>query len=294
MTADMVTTAKGDVEVAVAGLGLPVLVLHGSPGGIDGAVSMSHFLRRDGFKTICLSRPGYLGTPIVSGHESIDDEADLLAAVLDTINVGRVGVLAWSGGGAAAYRLAVRHPDRISAIVAIAAVSARWIAPKPSLAETLVYGTAVGERLIAFLTKRVPKHVVEEALKSEGSVRGEQLFRLRDQVWAEPEQRQLILEIAQTMNIAGKRQTGWQNDVANFARIDTLELERVKCPVLLIHGSADTDAVPEYSRSAHMKLPNGVLLEMENGTHLSFYAHPEAKAVQEKARKWFFDNAEDK
>jgi hypothetical protein len=45
-----------------------------------------------------------------------------------------------------------------------------------------------------------------------------------------------------TTNIAGPRQAGWRNDVANFARIGSLDLGRVRCPVLLVHGDADTDA----------------------------------------------------
>lgn len=292
MTIEIVATKAGAVEVEVHGSGLPVLVLHGSPGGVDAAIAMSRFLGQDNFKMICLSRPGYLGTPLDLMDASIDHEADFLAAVLDAISVDRVGVLAWSGGGAAAYRFAVRHPSRVSAVVAIAAVSSRWEAPKPSVAERLVFGTAIGERLVTFLTKQAPRHVVKGALENEGSVRGEDLDLLVDHVMADPEQCRLILEIAPTANSGGKRHAGWQNDVANFARITSLELERVACPVLLIHGDADTDAVPEFSRSAHAKLTDSALIEMNQGTHLSFYAHPEASDVQEKARKWFFDHSE--
>lgn len=286
MTAKIITTTAGIVEFETHGHGTPVIILHGSPGGIDAARAMSRFLTQDRFQTICVSRPGYLGTPLDPTDPSIDHEADLLAAVLDEIDVKCAGVLAWSGGGPAAYRLAVRHPSRVSAIVAVAAASSRWVAPKPSPAQWFVFGTPVGERLVAFLSKRAPAHVVEEALSGEGAVRGEELRKLTQRVMADPEQRQLILEIALTVNTSGKRRAGWQNDVANFARIDSLELGSVKCPVLLVHGDADTDASIEYSRSAHAELPNSTLIVMEQGTHLAFYAHPEAADVQEQARRW--------
>lgn len=287
----IITTPAGVVEVDTHGSGAtPILILHGSPGGIDAARAMSRFLltQEDRFTTICVSRPGYLGTPLDSIEPSIDHESDLLAAVLDAV-VGveqRVGVLAWSGGGPAAYRLAVRHPDRVFAIVAIAAVSFRWVAPKPSAAESFMFGTTIGERLIAFLSKRAPKRVVAGALEGQGSLRGEELRMLADQVDADPQQRQLVLEIARTVTTAGKRQAGWRNDVANLAHIDSLNLNRVRCPVLLVHGDADTDASIEHSRSAHAELPDSQLIVMKRGTHLSFYAHPEASDVQEQARRW--------
>lgn len=289
-SAEIITTAAGVVELEAHGSGRPIIVLHGSPGGVDGARAMSRFLPEDAFRTICVSRPGYLGTPPDSADPSIDRESDLLAAVLDAAGVNRAGVLAWSGGGPAGYRLAVRHPNRISAIVAIAAVSSRWVAPKPTMPDRFMFGTGAGERLIAFLSRHAPRQVIEAALASEGSLRGEELRALIVQVMADPEQRRLILEVATTVNTAGARGAGWKNDVANFARIDSLDLDRVQCPVLLVHGAADTDAPVEYSRSAHAELPDSTLVVMEGGTHLCFYAHPEAPEVQEQARRWFSDH----
>jgi pimeloyl-ACP methyl ester carboxylesterase len=288
-SAQIITTAAGAAEVEVHGSGTPVIVVHGSPGGVDAAGAMSRFLPQDTFRTICLSRPGYLGTPLDPAEPSIDHESDLLAAVLDAAGVKRAGVLAWSGGGPAAYRLAVRHPQQVSAIVAIAALSSRWVAPKPTTAQRLLFGTAAGGQLIAFLSRRAPGQAVQGALEGEGSVRGQELRTLTKQVMANPDQRRLVLEIAVTVNIAGKRKAGWRNDVANFARIDSLGLDRVQCPVLLVHGDADTDAPIDFSRSAHAELPDSTLVVMERGTHLAFYAHPQAPDVQEQARKWFSD-----
>lgn len=290
-SAGTIATALGTVEVETRGSGTPVLVLHGSPGGIDAARAMSRFLPEDDFATICLSRPGYLRTPLDPADPSIDRESDLLAAVLEAVGVARAGVLAWSGGGAAAYRLAVRHPDRVSSIVAIAALSARWVAPKPPVAERFMFGTAPGARLIAFLSRRAPEQVVQGALSGEGSLRGEALRTLTAQAMADPQQRQLVLDFAATVNTSGRRRAGWENDIANFARIDSLDLARVQCPVLLVHGDADTDALPEFSLRAHDELPDSTLVIMEAGTHLAFYAHSDAPDVQEQARTWLTAHA---
>jgi pimeloyl-ACP methyl ester carboxylesterase len=91
------------MEYAVVGTGAPVLVLHGSPGGIDAAELMAGFLPRDGIAAIVLSRPGYLGTEL-GDRTTIDQQADLLAALLDHLGIERAGVFSWSGRAPARTR----------------------------------------------------------------------------------------------------------------------------------------------------------------------------------------------
>ncbi|KAF2161325.1 hypothetical protein M409DRAFT_28362 [Zasmidium cellare ATCC 36951] len=292
MAINQVQTRAGPVEAEVTGTGIPILILHGSPGGIDAARTMSHFLDKHVFQCICLSRPGYLNTSLSRTHRSIDDEADLVAALLDALQIPRVGVLAWSGGGGVAYQLAARHPQRVFAMVAIAAVSKAWIAPKTPLAERVMFGTKFGAKVVDFMSAKVPEHVVQGALEGEGSLRGEELETLAKQVMEDPAQRQVVLEMASTVNVGGPRKEGWLNDVKNFAAIKSLGLEQVQCPVLLVHGDADTDAVPSYSEDAHARLPLSILVMMPRGTHLCFYAHPQAREVQAQATKFFWDHAQ--
>ncbi|HEY2266771.1 MAG TPA: alpha/beta hydrolase [Streptosporangiaceae bacterium] len=283
-TVELITTTAGVVEAEVRGSGAPVIVLHGSPGGIDAARAMGHFLPPEKFRTIALSRPGYLGTPLGAGGASIDHEADLLAAVLDTLGVDRAGVFAWSGGGPSAYRLAVRHPGRVASLITVAAVSARCEEPAPSMPERLMFETRAGQWLLRFLARRSPAQVVGEALAGEGSVRGDELKTLTAGVLADPEQRAAVLAFSTTVGRIGSRKAGWENDLRNFAAIGSLELDRVRCPVLLIHGDADTDVTIDYSYLAHQALPESRLIVMNRGTHLAFYAHPEAADVQEETR----------
>jgi len=287
----LVDTALGPVEAEIRGAGVPVVAFHGSPGGIDGAQMMVRFLPPDRFRTIVFSRPGYLGTPLDAADRSIDHEADVVAALLDALDVPRVGVLAWSGGGPSAYRLAVRHPDRVSCMVQIAAVSSRWVAPRYSASDRFLFGTRFGGWLVRFLSHHAPAQLVGGALAGEGSLSPDELRALTASVMADVDQREAVLAVARTMNWSGRRRAGWDNDVANYAGIGSLELERVQCPVLLIHGDADTDAVPAYSESAHAALLDSVLVTMARGTHLAFYAHPQAGQVQERVRRWFAEHS---
>src|SRR4051794_13851269 len=140
---ETVQTALGPVEVARRGSGPPVLFVHGTPGGFDSSLAMGRFLDEAGVEVIAPSRPGYLATPL-EGRASIDEQADLHAALLDALGHEQAGVIAWSGGGPSAYRLAVRHPEKVSSLVAFAAVSGQLDAPKEGLEERLMLKTGFG------------------------------------------------------------------------------------------------------------------------------------------------------
>ena len=114
----VVATAKGEIEVAVVDEGLPILQLHGSPGGYDQALGRNKVRpdRTVGVKTIAVSRPGFLRTPLTSGRTH-EEQADLYAALLTTLGVPRVIVQGASGGSYSAIQLALRHPDRVSALI---------------------------------------------------------------------------------------------------------------------------------------------------------------------------------
>jgi pimeloyl-ACP methyl ester carboxylesterase len=59
----------------------------------------------------------------------------------------------------------------------------------------------------------------------------------------------------------------------------------------LIHGDADTDVAIDFSLPAHAMLPESRLTVMNHGTHLAFYADPNAADVQEKARVFLAANS---
>jgi pimeloyl-ACP methyl ester carboxylesterase len=159
--------------------------------------------------------------------------------------VDRASVFAWSGGGPSAYRLAVRHPERVASLIALAAVSARYEAPAPSASDRFLFGTTAGQWLVGFLARRAPGQVVEGALSGEGSLRGDELKTLTAGVMADPEQR----------------------------------------------AAVHTDVAIDFSHSAHTVLPESELIVMNHGTHLAFYADPNAADVQEKARAFLAANS---
>lgn len=281
LDSQLTNTALGPIETAVLGEGRPVLVLHGSPGGIDAAELMSRFLPRDQFAAILVSRPGYLGTEL-GERATIDQQADLLAALLDELGIDRAGVLSWSGGGPAGYRLAVRHPDRVNALVAAAAVSKPYHLPKNDVSSRLMLGTAGGRWLLRVLAAHAPKQYISGTLSSEGDLTKEQLTQRVEEVLADPVKRDFVLGIGQTAEQDKRRVAGYRNDLEQFGAIESLQLESIAAPTLIIQGSADSDVLPEYSDFAAATIPGAELITLDAGTHLALYTHPDAEATQQK------------
>lgn len=123
----LVETARGLVEIAESGTGPPVLVMHGTGGGFDQGLLAARSLP-DGYRIIAPSRFGYLRSPMPADG-SHAEQAETLAALLDTLGVPRAVVLAVSAGAQPAIQLALRHPDRVHALVLI--TPALHLPPKP-------------------------------------------------------------------------------------------------------------------------------------------------------------------
>lgn len=279
---EIAQTDLGPVEYETRGQGRPVLVVHGTPGGHDQAAAMAGFLPTDAFHAILPSRPGYLGTPL-EGRETIDQQADLHAALLDHLGVGPVGVLCWSGGGPSTYRLAVRHPERVDAIVSLTAVSQRYPQAKQDVGDRLMFRTRPGNWMLRMLAAHAPKQLIAATEQSEGDLTKEQLKAHVDAVFADPVRRDFVLALDATVAQDRTRRAGFDNDMAQYDAISDLELERIAARTLVVWGDVDTDVPPAHSEHAVAAIPGAQSLVLAGGTHLAFYTHDDAAAAQARA-----------
>lgn len=114
----VVETSTGPVEYAALGEGLPLLTVHGAGGGFDQGLVNAASMVGAGFRLISPSRFGYLRTP-VPVEASPAAQADAHAALLDQLAVPKAIVLGVSAGTRSALELALRHPERVSALVLV-------------------------------------------------------------------------------------------------------------------------------------------------------------------------------
>jgi pimeloyl-ACP methyl ester carboxylesterase len=266
-------TRGGPVEYVERGAGEPVLVVHGSPGGCDQGALLGRFLSDAGFRVVAPSRPGYLGTPLSADNATPAAQAGLWAALMDSLDVERFGVLCWSGGGPSSYTLTIEHPERVTALVALAAVSKPYEF-ETGLAYRLLSGR-VGKWVVDAMRRFAPKQLVKMTVSEEGDLDKDQVKALRDHIWDHPAKRDFVLGLSSTV-VA--RRVGLENDQQQFPKL-ALDLARVTTPTLLVHGTADTDVKPEYSEHALAQIPGAEILRVKDGTHLAAYTDPTSDDV---------------
>jgi pimeloyl-ACP methyl ester carboxylesterase len=241
---------------------------------------MTEFLVSKGFRAIALSRPGSLGTPLSDAVADPDQQADLELALMDTLNIDKFAVMCWSGGGPSSYRLAAKHADRVSALVALAALTMHYEFGNGinSIEYSLLTGS-VGNWILKEMAKHMPKTVVGMVASEEGDLTKEQAHALSEHIWKDETKREFVLRVSAT--ISG-RHDGLKNDQAQFPKIGDLGLSSVSTPTLLVHGTADSDVHPEQSENGVKELPNAELMGVENGTHLCVWTDPTSDEIQER------------
>lgn len=117
----IVQTSLGPIQYAWHGKGPVLLSIHGGFGGYDQGLVIADSFVKEHYSVLAVSRPGYLDTPLISLAPSIEftpaQQADLIAALLDALNIPNVVALGFSAGGPVAFELAKRHSDKVTALV---------------------------------------------------------------------------------------------------------------------------------------------------------------------------------
>lgn len=278
---ESIQTSLGAVEIERGGDGPPVLFVHGTPGGSDTSIAMGQFLIDAGFTVIAPSRPGYMGTEL-GDCKTIDQQADLLAELMSALGHEYFSVVAWSGGGPASYRLAVLHSDRVETLVPFACVSGQYAPPNENLETRLMFRTGFGHWLMRFLTQHAPEATVKSTLGEEGELSRSELKAQVEEVIADPKQAAVPLALAGVVADFDNRAVGYDNDWEQFSAIDSLELEKITAPTLVVVGDADADVDPDQSHAATKAIDGAKEHVIENGTHLALFAHPDAGEAQQE------------
>lgn len=282
---EILKTDLGSVELIRAGSGPKVFFVHGTPGGSDSSLSMGRFLIEGGFELIAPSRPGYLGTPL-DGLKTIDQQADLHAATIKALGEEKVSVISWSGGGPSAYRLAIRYPELVKALVPFASVSQRLNEPNEGFEEKLMMKTNFGNWILRFLARHESKSMVNATLKAEGDLTDEELTDLVNKTMSDEAMVDVVITMAKVIGDYSNRKQGIKNDWEQFGSIDSLDLQLIKVPTMVIWGDSDADVPPSHSEYAAKVIPKAQKMILENGTHLALFVHPEARKVQKRVCEW--------
>ncbi len=236
----MISTRCGPIEYEEAGQGVPLLMIHGSGGGHDQGMLFARDFAAQGIRVIAPSRFGYLGTPLPA-DASPPAQADAHACLLDALGIQRAAVLGASAGALSAMQMAIRHPDRISALILLVPLAYRPTSPThatdtpPSeLAQTLLM-SLIGSDFVYWSAMHVARNqVVARVLATPPALVAA----------ASPVEQARVNAMIDSILPVSARADGLRNETKIALHLEPYALEAIRAPTLL---SRKRRAVPEVS-----------------------------------------------
>lgn len=282
--ADGVETTHGIQQAAVLGSGPPVLIVHGAPGGYDQALAVADATGLENVTLIAPSRAGYLGTPLGTSllpHQQAED----MAALLDSLEIPRVLVIAWSSGVPAAVLFATTYPERVSGLVIISGVIARVlprgdppVQPLPAQILQALTGD-VGAAAAVWMAENEPARLIAAAapLLIGGSERDRRAFV--ESITKNPGQLQVFRSFLDSVVPLSPREAGTRNDLFQLRVLDPLPAEKILCPTLVVHGTEDPFIPIDEARAFAARVPGAFFLPVEKAGHIPWLGPDGARAA---------------
>lgn len=250
-----------------AGSGPPLLFIHGTvgPGSWPSLIA-----GMPGYRCLVLDRPGWgLSTPVEyprGGYRAY--VADLVAGLLDALEIERVDVVGGSIGGLWAISLAERHPDRVGRAALLGGGPLLPAVPVPPF--------------IRLVTSRIGAIVVRLPVSADrvrsilrGSGHGPSLDA------------GVIPEAFIGWRVANDTETIAMRHERTMARrvvdgggyrpgitFTDEELRAIEAPILLVYGTADAMGDADTWRAFAAALPNGSLAVVEGAGHMPWFDEP--------------------
>src|SRR6266540_2279713 len=247
----VVPTDWGAVEYAERGSGEPLLVLHGIFHGCDGGLLTVRDLCPDR-RVIAPSRFGYLGSSLPA-HATPADQADALAALLDTLGIGEIDVIGISAGATSALQLALRHPEKVKHLVVL-------VGNLPG-SPTAVVQPSWGR----LLDRQLPMW----ALKVFSPPTMARLAGVPKSFPMTGDDARFVTEFIDSLFPVAPRARGAIFDAfVSNADVNDYNLEAIRVPTLIVHTKDDPLASHDAAKRAAGRIPGARLVSLESGGHL--------------------------
>jgi 2-hydroxy-6-oxonona-2,4-dienedioate hydrolase len=243
----LVETACGPIEYQEAGTGIPLLSVHGSGGGFDQGMAFAAPLAKQGIRVIAMSRFGYLRTPMPT-DASAEKQADAHVCLLDALGIQQAAVMGGSAGAPSALQMAIRHPDRVSALIMLVPLAYKpptntnSNAPMAPWIEITMM-RVIGSDFLFWAASHVARHqVIKLVLATPPEL-------LANTSSAEQIRVNAVVDSILPVSV---RAAGLRSDTAASKHLTSARLELVHAPTLIISSQDDgygTYASAEYTAS---------------------------------------------
>lgn len=220
--------------------GRPIVLVHGLGGSAEDWLELEPVLARSGFRVYMPDLLGYGRSDRPADFSySVRDQAALVAAFLDALQLRQVDLAGWSMGGWIAQLVAVKHPGRIRRLVLFDSVGLRV----PPTWDTRLFTPTTPqeldqlEALLMPAPPAIPSFVARDVLRTSA-----------ERAW--------IIQRSVASMLTGADTT------------DAL-LPHIQIPVLLVWGDQDRITPPSLADAMHHLLPHSELSIAAGCGHLA-------------------------
>lgn len=251
-------TSVGTIEYKIYGdKGPVVLAIHGTPGGYDSGMP-DVIVPIEGCRILSVSRPGYLRTPLDVG-KTPEEQAKAFSALLESLNIEKVVVIAISGGGPSAICFAALFPEKTSALILQMALS-------QSLPST------VSDEEPFFMKSDFITWALFSLMQNDSVFKGALEGNIpnptnRQLILKDPNKIEKVKDLMWILWPLSKRFQGRMNDMSQFKSL-ALPASNIKAPTLIIHGSEDINVPVIQSKKLAEQIPGSKLVILEGVDHM--------------------------
>jgi pimeloyl-ACP methyl ester carboxylesterase len=286
----VIETKRGPIEYMKIGSAPYALNIPGGEGGpdaVDEKYAKELFMDR-GLGMIAISRSGYRRTPISSGR-TWEEQADLIASLLDVLDIKSVVVFAISGAGPSAVHFAARHPDKVAVLILgscnlypLGGMSKRCV-PSSGLTWNikLMYWVTESSLMSWMTCPKVPlcnadnpkevEALIDQFIQVLGTHTAEQRKAEANRLMTEEP---LIVDMfinfmPVIMHPLSCRYEGHLNDHWRQVWDMQLPFDEIDVPTVIFHGKLDNDNSFEHSEYAAKMIKGAQFFPIEEGHHIA-------------------------
>jgi pimeloyl-ACP methyl ester carboxylesterase len=209
----------------VGGDGEPLVLVHGLGGAAANWLALAPLLLPR-WRLLVPELPGHGGSAPPHAAPSLNVYADRLGALLEHERLASAAVVGHSLGGAIALRLAIRRPDAVSALVLAGAAGISSGSRNARYALTVTGIVKPGRKLAPYRSR---------------IARSNMLRRLIFGRWGAADPEALPAELVEAFLSGPARHTDTVSAAKALVRDDPrADLDRVRCPSLVLWGARDT------------------------------------------------------
>lgn len=265
----VIKTDCGPIEYARIGDGYPLLVVHGNAGGFDQGLMLANTSIDPELQVIAVSRFGYLRSPMPA-EASVAMQADAFACLLDALNIKQASVVAYSAGSTSAVQFAIRHPERVSALILVSPVGLGKgpIMPKP-IFDIVFRNDFIYWTMITYFGSSVQAAWagVPEGFTFTAEENAEVKALLTS-----------LLPVSARVNGSLFDIYVSTPEMLNSSESKDYPFGNIKTSTLVISAVDDPLAIHENARALAGRIPNAHLLSVTDGGHMLLGHHEEVKS----------------